>query len=288
MRILAGTTRWFRRIIDVVLIALIIMVLAAVAVGKLVPLTGRQSIIIGGASMEPAIRLGSAVIVTPVEPAALNVGDVVSMQVDAAKTTFTHRITTIVDRPDGRWVRTQGDANASPDPTLVPATAVIGRVDAAIPYMGYLMALLSLPVGVLFVLGLAGTLLAIAWMLESLEPAPRVVVRRELEPGAAGPRPISPHALVARSLAAIREPAPLLLPAAGGAALQLVAPNARTALSEMREPETTTTEGTLPPPIGRAEATRIRETHTREFRGRFLRRRGRPDRHPPADPDDPG
>jgi signal peptidase I len=286
MRILAGTTRWFRRIVDVVLIALIIAVLAAVAIGKLIPLTGRQSIIIGGASMEPAIQLGSAAIVTPVDPSVLDVGDVVSMQVDAAKTTFTHRIITIVDRPDGRWIRTQGDANASPDPTLVPTTAVIGRVDAAIPYMGYLMALLSLPVGVLFVLGLAGTLLAIAWLLESLEPAPRVVIRRA-EPSPVGPRPISPHALVARSVAALRDPAPLLLPAAGAAALQLVAPNARAVLSAGHEPEASTSEGALPRPLHRAEATRIRETHTREFRGRFLRR-GRPDRHRPADPDDTG
>jgi signal peptidase I len=287
MRILAGTTRWFRRIVDVVLIAMIIAVLAAVAIGKLVPLTGRQSIIIGGASMEPAIRLGSAAVVTPVDPSVLAVGDVVSMQVDAAKTTFTHRIITIVDRPDGRWIRTQGDANVSPDPTLVPAKAVIGRVDAAIPYLGYLMALLSLPVGVLFVLGLAGTLLAIAWLLESLEPAPRVVVRRAVESGPVGPRPVSPHALVARSLAAIRDPAPLLLPAAGAAALQLVAPNTRTVLSAGHETKASTSTGALPRPLNRAEATRIRETHTREFRGRFLRR-GRPDRDRPADPDDSG
>lgn len=38
------------------------------------------------------------------------------------------------------------------------------------PFAGYLLALLSLPVGVMFVLGIAATLLATAWLLDSLEP----------------------------------------------------------------------------------------------------------------------
>src|SRR5262245_4474256 len=172
MRILASSTVWLRRIVDIALIALIVVVLSGVALGKLVPLTGRQTVVIGGGSMSPAIPLGSAVVIASVDPASLARGDVVSLQVSDQKATFTHRIVDVVDRPDGRWIRTKGDANAAPDPTLVPASAVIGRVEVAIPLMGYLIALLSLPVGVLFVVGLAATLLAIAWLLESLEPAP--------------------------------------------------------------------------------------------------------------------
>ena len=177
MRILEGATTVLRRIVDLALLALIVLVLLAVFLAKGAPLVGRQSIVIGGASMEPAILLGSAIVLKPVDPAELAVGDVVTMQVGSERATYTHRIITIVDRPDGRWVRTQGDANAAPDPTLVPATAVIGRVELAIPLIGYLLALLTLPVGVIFVLGLAATLLAIAWLLESLEPE-RVIVRR--------------------------------------------------------------------------------------------------------------
>ena len=44
---------------------------------------------------------------------------------------------------DGRWIETQGDANAAPDPSLTPATPVIGRVGVAVPYAGYLLTLLS-------------------------------------------------------------------------------------------------------------------------------------------------
>jgi signal peptidase len=188
MRILERATTGLRRIVDVALLALIVVVLLAVVVAKGAPLVGRQTIVIGGESMEPAIPLGSAIVVKPVDPAELSVGDVVSMQVGSERATYTHRIVALVDRPDGRWIRTKGDGNAAPDPTLVPATAVIGRVEIAIPLIGYLVALLSLPVGVIFVLGLAATLLAIAWLLESLEPE-RVVIRRL---AATGDEPATP------------------------------------------------------------------------------------------------
>ena len=121
MRILAGATTALRRIVDLGLVILIVVVLLGVVLGKGAPLVGRQSIVIGGGSMEPTIALGAAIIVRPVDPAALAVGDVVSMQVGPEQTTFTHRIVALVERADGRWIRTQGDANAAPDPTLVPA-----------------------------------------------------------------------------------------------------------------------------------------------------------------------
>jgi signal peptidase I len=169
MRILAGATTTLRRIVDLGLIVLIVIVLLGIVLAKGAPLVGRQSIVVGGGSMEPSIGLGSAIVVRPVEPSALAVGDVVSMQVGPERATYTHRIVAIVDRADGRWIRTQGDANATPDPTLVPAGDVIGRVELVVPFAGYLLAVLSLPMGAMFVLGLAATLLAIAWLLESLE-----------------------------------------------------------------------------------------------------------------------
>lgn len=172
MRILGRPAVAVRRIVDLGLLALIVVVLVAMILGKGAPLVGRQSFVIGGGSMEPTIPLGAAIVIEPVTASELAVGDVVSLQVGHERTTFTHRIITVVDRPDGRWIRTKGDANGSPDPELVPASTVLGRVELSIPLVGYLLALLSMPVGVIFVLGLAATLLAIAWLLESLEPDP--------------------------------------------------------------------------------------------------------------------
>jgi signal peptidase I len=183
MRILAAATAGLRRFLDVLLIALVIAVLAGILLAKLVPLTGRQTIIVGGASMEPAIGLGAAIVIRPVPAEELAVGDVVTMHAGEKNAIYTHRIIEVVDRPDGRWIRTQGDANASPDPTLIHESAVVGRTELAIPFIGYLLALLSLPTGVLFLVGIAATLLAAAWLLESLELERATRVTVTLVPG---------------------------------------------------------------------------------------------------------
>ncbi len=169
-RNLRRATGIIRRILDALLLALIVVVLGGVVLGKLVPLTGRQTIVIGGGSMEPAVPLGSAVIIRSVDAGELAAGDIVSLKAGPQNTLYTHRIVAVIDRPDGRWVQTKGDANADQDPTLVHASAIVGRTEMVIPLAGYLIALLSIPTGVLFLVGLAASLLAGAWLLESLEP----------------------------------------------------------------------------------------------------------------------
>ena len=182
MRILAAATAGLRRFLDLLLIGLVVIVLVGILLAKLVPLTGRQTIIVGGSSMEPAIGLGAAIVIRPVPAEALAVGDVVTLHAGEKSAIYTHRIIEVVDRPDGRWIRTQGDANAHPDPTLIHSSAIVGRTELAIPLVGYLLALLSIPTGVLFLVGLAATLLASAWLLESLE-LERATVTMTLVPG---------------------------------------------------------------------------------------------------------
>jgi signal peptidase len=169
VKLVAGATTALRRLLDALLVALIVIVLFGVILGKLVPVTGRQVLVVGGPSMEPALALGSAIVVRPTDAGSLAVGDVVSLRPGTDGSVFTHRVVEIADRADGRWVRTKGDANATPDPTLVPATSIIGVVEYAIPYAGYLLTLMTMPTGIVFLLGLAATLLASAWLLESLE-----------------------------------------------------------------------------------------------------------------------
>jgi len=164
--------------------------------GKLVPLTGRQTIVIGGGSMEPAVPLGSAVIIRPVAAGELAAGDIVSLKAGPQNTLYTHRIVAVIDRPDGRWVQTKGDANADQDPTLVHASAIVGRAEMVIPLAGYLIALLSIPAGVLFLVGLAASLIAGAWLLESLEP--EVVMKGSVRPVSSG-SPIAGEPIAART-----------------------------------------------------------------------------------------
>jgi hypothetical protein len=59
---------------------------------------------------------------------------------------------------------------------------------------------LSLPMGVMFVIGLAATLLAIAWLLESLEPEPRLA-RSAAGTGAIEPEPLALASSVSPAMA---------------------------------------------------------------------------------------
>jgi signal peptidase I len=173
-----------RRTVDLLLIVLIGAVLVAVVLARGLPmLTGGTTFVVAGGSMEPSIPMGSVVLASPVEPDALRVADVVSLQTGPEHAVFTHRILRLATLPDGRYIETKGDANPASDPALVPATDVIGRVDLTVPYVGYGIALLSSIQGVLFVCSLASVLLVAAWLLESLEGDKRLPAARATSDG---------------------------------------------------------------------------------------------------------
>lgn len=157
---------WTRRGLDLALVLLVAICLLTIVLARVVPLTGRATLIVAGGSMVPALELGTAVVVEPVDPASLRVGDIVSLRSGAQRAIFTHRITRVIDRDGAVWIETKGDANADVDPSITPATAVVGRVSVAVPKIGYLIALLSAPVGILFAISLGSLLLFAGWVLE--------------------------------------------------------------------------------------------------------------------------
>ena len=117
--------------------------------------------------MAPALDLGSLVIVEPVDPRALAVGEIVSLRAAPGTGVFTHRIVRIVERDGAVWIETKGDANASADPSILPATAVLGRVVLAVPYAGYLIALGSRPSGLVLIAAVGLLLITLGWVLDS-------------------------------------------------------------------------------------------------------------------------
>ena len=132
------------------------------------PRLGHQPLIIRGGSMTPAITLGSLVDVSNVDPSALRAGDIVSVKAPNG-TIDTHRINRVVSLPGGLYIETKGDANKTPDPVLVPVSAVLGRVDFRLPALGYVMYMLTIPTGVASIFCLALTLLLAIWLLEDVE-----------------------------------------------------------------------------------------------------------------------
>lgn len=153
---------------------LVLATLAMALLTRLVPLAGWATYVVAGPSMAPGLPVGSAVIVQPVEPSALAVGDVVTIKSGPSRAIFTHRIVRLIQRDGALWVETKGDANAAPDPTILPATDVLGRVTVAVPYVGYLVALGTHPSGMVLLVAVGLLLLAIGWILDpkrTIDPA---------------------------------------------------------------------------------------------------------------------
>ena len=158
-----------RRVLDLALIASTGTLLAVAIMGRGVPAMGWTTLIVRGPSMAPAIPVGAVLLAEPVDDRQLRTGDVVAVQVDPEHSIFTHRIAGIVVRDDGLWIQTKGDANATPDPVLTPATAVLGRVKFLVPVLGYLMALLSTLSGMIAVSGVLASLVVGRWLLATFE-----------------------------------------------------------------------------------------------------------------------
>ncbi len=163
-RLLGG----LRQILDLVLVILVVAVLGTVIAVNLGPSLGHQIIVIRGGSMEPAIGLGSAVDVVPANIADVRPGDVVTVKA-LNGVLVTHRVVDVVQIKGETYVKVKGDANASPDDTLAPASSIVGRVDFVAPYMGIFIFMLTIPTGIISIFLLAFTLLLTVWLLEDLE-----------------------------------------------------------------------------------------------------------------------
>lgn len=191
-RIVATMTRVLSTLLDAVFVGLLATILAAAIVGRLVPLVGHPTLVVAGGSMSPTISVGSAIIIEPIDPADLVVGDLVSLLEAPDRATYTHRIIRIVERDGTRWLETKGDANAAADPSLTPASGVIGRVAMVLPMLGFVIALMAQATGVASVLALAAALVVARTLVA---PAPSTPSRTGVgQPderrGAARPRAI--------------------------------------------------------------------------------------------------
>ncbi len=166
--------RLARRAVGLIGIALLVALIGFSLFVHVAPLSGRHLFIVGGGSMEPSIPIGSLVVVTPTDAMTVSVGDVVTIRADNG-VVVTHRITRVVDLPEGRFFELKGDANQSPDASLVPARAIVGAAQQYVPYAGYAQHFLSRVPGIVAALSILGTLLLTYLLLEMVEkPAPAI------------------------------------------------------------------------------------------------------------------
>lgn len=160
--------RTIRRLLDLALVLLVGSVLAIVLLSNLGPSFGHQLLVVRGGSMSPAIPLGTLVDVARTSPDQIRPGDIITLKADNGVLT-THRVVRVAQLPDGLYFATKGDANETADPVLEPASGLQGRVDVSVPYLGYLVFLLTIPSGIISIFCLALTMLLAIWLLQELE-----------------------------------------------------------------------------------------------------------------------
>ena len=96
--------------------------------------SGLGTFIVTGGSMEPSIHKGSLVLVQPVSPSEISVGDVITFEQYDQITT--HRVISIGASTAGLVFKTKGDANVVADPEDKTFAAQVGVVRLAVPVAG--------------------------------------------------------------------------------------------------------------------------------------------------------
>jgi signal peptidase len=155
------STRWIaRRLVQLVLLAVLAAVAVAVAVLIVIPraVHGQALTVLTG-SMTPEIAVGSVVVIRPVDPNTLRVGDVITYQRSPAQNDYvTHRILAIHVETAPATLTMKGDANRAEDVKPVAVTNVRGKVLFSVPYLGSIREAISVRGGglLLLMLGLFG------------------------------------------------------------------------------------------------------------------------------------
>lgn len=140
-------------------IALLIVLGAIVVLSAFGIPADLRMLVVQSGSMEPKIRAGSMVFVTPRDEYREN--DVITFTnpVDKTSTPITHRIIDIEEEDGITSYITKGDANESPDANPVEENEIIGSVRFTIPFLGYPVAFAKTPMGFILLIVIPATLI---------------------------------------------------------------------------------------------------------------------------------
>lgn len=143
-----------------------------VAVG-LGPRTGRYATLtVLSGSMRPGIPEGSIVLITPERPEQVRVGQIITYAVPVGDHhVVSHRVVEIVSGGPYPVIRTQGDANDTPDPWLAQIDgSTAWRVRASVPGLGRLISWLRQPLLHRVSVVVVPVLLAGVWLADIWAP----------------------------------------------------------------------------------------------------------------------
>lgn len=123
------------------------IVLGLVAVIIVIPkILGATPLTILTSSMEPGLPPGTLVVVAPVEPSEVRIGDVITYQIESGQpAVVTHRVTEVVTSTSGETTFIlKGDNNADADPPVL-AIQLQGKLVYSLPWVGNLSSILNGP-----------------------------------------------------------------------------------------------------------------------------------------------
>jgi signal peptidase len=123
----------------------------------------RPQIVMTG-SMAPGIPVGALIVTVPLRAEAVP-GDVIVFPHPWRHATVVHRVVAVEHGAVDSDYITKGDANDQEDGWRTPVASATGRVTATVPYLGYVLAVVGLPVvrlsvGLLVLASVLSTLIA--------------------------------------------------------------------------------------------------------------------------------
>jgi signal peptidase I len=154
-------------------------------------LTGSMTPNPDGSSLPGGFNAGDLIVIRLVDPASLEVGDIITFNPGQEATAYlTHRIVAVrheLDGETGLFFTTRGDTNNTDDPPIT-ADQVIGKKVLALPKVGQVLAFVKANplLSILLVAASAGVVLLVAAYLRLNKTAPASAAGSP--GGAAGPR----------------------------------------------------------------------------------------------------
>jgi signal peptidase len=121
-------------------VLLLLVALLAIVVVVVPLVTGAKPYTILTGSMVPQYPPGTLVVVKPVDVEEINLGDVITYQLESGKAdVVTHRVVAVGAAADGSPLFiTRGDANDADDPEPVQPVQIIGELWYSVPYIGWI------------------------------------------------------------------------------------------------------------------------------------------------------
>lgn len=165
-----------RHLLGLTWVALLVLLVGLSVVTNMASRFDRQIYIVRGASMTPAIPLGSLIVARSVPADQLKLGDIVTIHGENGSI-VTHRIVELRKSYKGDLLmRTKGDASAAADAPIQQASTVVGVIDIYVPYLGFVLAFMGMPTG------LAATVAAMAALLIARWSLPQIKEQRRRRP----------------------------------------------------------------------------------------------------------